>query len=865
MLLFHRGVRRLPWACGSAHFATAPPLAAAPLSWARAPGLAPGAARRPCAPISGSGQHTPRTHAARPAACFSTASFGDSPPSSGVSGEYDALTMPLAFVNRYAEALDVLVPNLANHECLREGLDVKFDTPLAAQPPGTGKTVLGRNITAILRRPREADSAAEAAIAERLRTAWCWGGSPAPPVELALRDPRDENLVMRTLLAHFPHHEETLLKLKHVAPLVIEMKGLVTPDFGFNFDRALAYAIFCASQKLDGSEAETESAFLAQYKGAQSAVGAVKQIMRQRSGAPVMLVLDDITDLSRTKFAAYFAEEIKPTLLHRAMTELSSMLQLLHGIPGCFVFCTGRSLWLSSQALLGSGSPLIVQPTLLQPLSPGDITEALRLTKSPGGRLSLLDNVAVVPELVDYFSSHAHALTGGVGRALQFVLRARQRAVLGGASVLTSREEVREALDALLPRIAKIPGVLLRVTWDGPVEAVAAKEIPRWAQQEEEQLRLLQLFARMLLLDAPFEPDFAIQLGREQLRLADAAVVLGLSYGPSPAPPDSASATNVAQNRTHLRLIAGIWLCRSLLTEPSITSRPAILASVQLLATMRSFGGTMRGRPFEMLCADALCHRSLLAPGQTLAQILPHLGRSARGCDVVPALRVVALPKAVESKGLKRPDGAAKASLLRSRDIWTGSAVVHLDDLPWILSEWLPEGALGVPADAHSKSQDFFLRLSGGVVGFALKAASLSAGTGWSDMRDELSKAPKPPVGTPYLLVLWSLNLAPELQASLGSDAYGVFDEGKWYFRGGALVKDATSTETPNFTVKSGQELVVANPHAPRGGGLQELLGNSMMNALRSMSGSTGQLHIAHLSEWMARAVVKPLGAGDAI
>jgi hypothetical protein len=53
--------------------------------------------------------------------------------------EMDSLSKPLAFVNRYAEALDVLVPNLSNHECLRCDSDVKYVTPLAAQPPGTGK------------------------------------------------------------------------------------------------------------------------------------------------------------------------------------------------------------------------------------------------------------------------------------------------------------------------------------------------------------------------------------------------------------------------------------------------------------------------------------------------------------------------------------------------------------------------------------------------------------------------------------------------------------------------------------------------------------------------------------------------------
>lgn len=847
-MMLLRGAR----ACKIARLVDAPPLSAL------LPRLAFGAARSPYAPLSG--QQKPFSRAALPAAHFSTASSSDgsradAEPSAFSEEEQEALREPLAFVNRYAEALDVLVPNLANHESLRRGSDVKYGTPLAAQPPGTGKTALGRNITAILRRPREASAAVEASVAERLRTALCWRGGPAPTVEKALRDPRDENLVMRTLLAHFPHHVDTLLKLKQVAPLVIAMKGLATPRFGLDFDAALAYAIFCAARELRGSRPATKGAFLAQDVCLQTPSGMVEQLIEERNGAPVVLVLDDVTDLQDPNFNEYFQTVPYATPLHRAMSKLSLTLQLLHSIPLCFVFCTGRSLWLSSQALVGSGSPLLVQPTLLQPLTAADVEQSLRLTSAAPGR-SLLDSMGVAAPLVGAFAARAVELTGGVGRALQFVLRERQRAVLGGAPSLASREEVREALDGLLPRIDRIPGVLLRVTWDGPAQAVTASEIPAWARQEEEQVRLLQLFARMLLLDAPFDPDFAIELGRDRLRLADAAVILGLSYGPAPAP--SASAPAVAQSRTHFRLIAGDWLCRSLLTEPSITSRPAVLASVQLLATMRSFGGTMRGRPFELLCVEALCHRSLVASGRTLAQLLPHLGRSACSSDIVPALRVVALPKAVVSMELKRPDDAAKASLLLARDSWTDSAVVHSDDLPWVLSSWLPEGALGVPADAASGSQDFFIRTSSGVVGFALKAASASAGTEWSDVRDELGKAPKLPAGTPYTLVLWSLNLAPQFRVALGSAESAVFDEGKWYRSGGALVKDAASAEAPAFEVPAGHELVVANPHAPLGGGLQELLGSSVMDALRSMSGRTGHLHIAHLSEWMAKAVVQP-------
>lgn len=46
------------------------------------------------------------------------------------------LCEPLTFVNRYAEALHALLPNLANHEEVRRANDVNMFTRLAAQPPG---------------------------------------------------------------------------------------------------------------------------------------------------------------------------------------------------------------------------------------------------------------------------------------------------------------------------------------------------------------------------------------------------------------------------------------------------------------------------------------------------------------------------------------------------------------------------------------------------------------------------------------------------------------------------------------------------------------------------------------------------------
>jgi hypothetical protein len=230
---------------------------------------------------------------------------------------------------------------------------------------------------------------------------------------------------------------------------------------------------------------------------------------------------------------------------------------------------------------------------------------------------------------------------------------------------------------------------------------------------------------------------------------------------------------------------------------------------------------------------------------------------------------------------------------------------IHTDDLPWLLSEWLPEGSLGVPADAQSGSQDFFLRLHGGVLGFALKAAGESSPTGWSVIRDELSKAPVLPAGLTYTLVLWSLNLAAEVRDAVGAAADKArFQAGTWYLSNGKLVQaptadsaapqaqaavapprqamrkrapkqqqqqqpidsvgtavaaDAskqTSSEAappkPEFVVANGSELIVVNPHVPSGGGLHELLGSRVLGTLRDMSRAKGGLSVALLADWTA-------------
>ena len=48
------------------------------------------------------------------------------------------------------------------------------------------------------------------------------------------------------------------------------------------------------------------------------------------------------------------------------MKGLSDELEIMHKVPGCFLYCTGKSLWLSTQALTGA---IYTEPVLLLPLT----------------------------------------------------------------------------------------------------------------------------------------------------------------------------------------------------------------------------------------------------------------------------------------------------------------------------------------------------------------------------------------------------------------------------------------------------------------------------------------------------------------
>lgn len=393
----------------------------------------------------------------------------------------EQLDRELAFVDRYAETFDVLFPNFVNHEALRvKNKSAKMKAPVAAQPPGMGKTILGENLIAVLRRPREG-AALQDEVARRLLQAWSWRGAmhnAQRSIAAALADTREENLLMRTLRVCFPHHVGSLERLKDSTPVIVCVNELPRPEAGLGFDGALGLLIFARAMDLDIEDASTQAAFNAAVP-LRSSTGAVKVLIRDRG--PLLIVLDDITDLQRSEFSAYFASEGKPSPLHNAMTQLSQTLQRLHRIPDCFIFCTGRSLWLSTQALVGATSPLFVTPLLLSPLSAGDVLEMLRLTGSGIDENRALEfDVGVVPAMLPYLAERSVSVTGGMGRPLQFLLRALQQQFAGHSPAATP-SDVDAALERAWMRLSGVGGLVLRISWDGP--AAGVRDVPGWPQQ----------------------------------------------------------------------------------------------------------------------------------------------------------------------------------------------------------------------------------------------------------------------------------------------------------------------------------------------------------------------------------------------
>lgn len=361
----------------------------------------------------------------------------------------------------------------------------------------------------------------------------------------------------------------------------------------------------------------------------------------------------------------------------------------------------------------------------------------------------------------------------------------------------------------------------LNIDWDQPIHDVGA--VDDELQKRDVEKQVLRTLVRALLMNAPCSASTIIRAGSSTVTVADAAVVLGMSYSPflvgaDPANDDPISAAAVAGARrlvpTPGRIVisAGDWLCLSLCQDPRVTADAPLLASASLHCAMRNFSSTMRERPFELMCVEALCTRSALAPGSAVRDILPHLATSLIGQEPVPVLRVVFLPKVVLN-------AAVLSDILGDRTRWTGASQITLLDLAWVLTVWLESGTIMLLRDYHSGFQDFVMRLGTRFLGVANKADGPEPGTQWAKISEELHKAPSLPSPFSYTLVLWSLSLGEHVTKAMGGQSCTVLGPGTWCVtsRGRGLSKKGsrgTAKKATVFIVGARSELVLVSPRA---------------------------------------------------
>ena len=231
--------------------------------------------------------------------------------------------------------------------------------------------------------------------------------------------------------------------------------------------------------------------------------------------------------------------------------------------------------------------------------------------KTPGHDSAryLKHEICVAQSVRLHLCRQAVRVTGGMGRMLQYLLRALQQAA-GERLRAETEADVDAAIEQARLRVSS--DLELRITWDGPADDAA--DVPVLLQGESTKRQLLRLFARALLLDAPFSPDLEIRLGHDtKVCFSDAAVVLGFSYMPVATLPGTVSDHDsdddtVADGESgsaivgtgagflavsppspqpeRLKLVAGEWLCRSLATDPRIAADPALLVTAQRCAIL---------------------------------------------------------------------------------------------------------------------------------------------------------------------------------------------------------------------------------------------------------------------------------------
>lgn len=544
--------------------------------------------------------------------------------------------VPLPFVGRYAEVVEVLALNLlnmANHD--RSGSSAASPasgsgcgapaagagayassgpavssgaaaaetpawqpvTPLASQMDGMGKTALGRRLLQVLREPR-GSAEEDARLAQRLAYEldcgpWREGVAHIPA---ALADPRPHGLVLRVLLTAFPAAEPMMLAL-HAGtaaglrqPLHLRMlHDVVSRRFeekeSESLDKSLAFAVVQAARV----QADPAAADFSEERKAidafealpaadwHTAAGAVRQLMAESGGAPVVLVLDgmgDLPNIVHSKMSYSQSAEAKERMhsrsygfgsgssscsgpdngesYHQAVwSEFARILRELQCVPGCFVLCIGSNMPRSTVAQLERSQAIATRPIMLRPLADEDVLASITSMTFDDGP-TMVQALRVREDLLPAVAVTAVRLTAGVPELVRELLLRRVRIACGGSAkrndlTLTlptaTPADVNAAMAtaaSYVPHAFGIGGGNTKPRW-----ARASYALGEYRDEHDASLRLLQLLARAQALGVTFTADDEVRVPRLKELTAAASKQLASTAAAAAA----ASAAAAARSR----------------------------------------------------------------------------------------------------------------------------------------------------------------------------------------------------------------------------------------------------------------------------------------------------------------------------
>jgi hypothetical protein len=785
--------------------------------------------------------------------------------------------MEVKYINRHAECLDFLVPNLQNQVLLRTNQPGELKLPVATQFQSVGKRLLHQNLVSILEGGREPEFC-ENEIIRAVKNSLSFGANHEFATEMineARRNPSEKSFMMRLMEA---------MKISHTihpsTSFQVFFSALSSSTNFSTFEDAFGYLIYKNATKYPNILGFNEFMSGENGPGVEKVVQLIKS---QHKLTSIFLFLYELDFLFDEKYQRYFTDaQFQSNNYnlphahegHRSMHLLSQLLHKLLSIEGCFVYCAGKLLSHEIRALQGrpdSAKRIQCVPVIFQPACNDDLQRILEETviKKDGKSFALIELLDTSATYLEYLKERILFVTGGNFKAIKTLLH---HLILPSISMdihmignvtndqyrvnLRSEHEIDRMLHELKPLISSIPNIGATLSnWKIGISDFCKNMgvFPVEALSEAAKRRMIRLVCRMVMMNIQFPSDLRVFVdSKVPISLLDVLALLGVPYmrGIQAIQNDYSDTKRAEYSYTmdrnfskfpsqRLKINIGGWLCEEILNDANRRGFDyEYIATGQLFYSMRMMSLNMHMRTFESMVLSTFYENASFqlyrlgelsprgeTPSLLLVDVFPFFHRSefARAATIEHPLSCITIPTV--SKSAVALTSLHKEILMEDRAFWRGPAGIHPEDLAWVTSVWLRRNNLAIVFGRDSAAQDWYLSLASCIVAFSSKPRSEEDPLTWRDIRREVSHCPamrhaSKPSASKYILVLFPLHLHQELQTFVGAEEVCSLTSGT-YVLVQKLVVRVTSKILASYpyapeilSVPPNMEVLLVNPHS---------------------------------------------------